>query len=202
MNLVFDLGGVVVRWQPQDVARELFADPRQQEAAVVAMAHEHWLALDRGSVEPGPAARRLAAATGLATSQMRTLIDAVPQLLIPDAGMLEFLQRLKQAGHRLYILSNMHRLSWDYLSRQFDFWNVFEHAVISSQVGMIKPEPGIYEYLLSRCQLDPADTVFIDDLPVNLAPAAALGMHILRFEGVACCERQLEALIGQVRDVA
>ena len=202
MNLVFDLGGVVVRWDPRDIAREVFADPRQQEAAVAAMAHDHWLELDRGSVEPGPAASRLAAATGVATAQMRALIDAVPQLLIPEAGMLDLLRRLKQADHRLYILSNMHRLSWDYLSRHFDFWNLFEHAVISSQVGMIKPEPGIYEYLLSRCQLDPADTVFIDDVAKNLAPAAVLGMRTIRFEGVASCERQLEPLLGQVRDVA
>ena len=75
-----------------------------------------------------------------------------------------------------------------------DFWDVFAGRVISCRVGLCKPEPAIYAHLLETYALDPRETVFIDDLDVNLATAAKFGIRTIRFEHPAQCAAALRRL--------
>jgi FMN phosphatase YigB (HAD superfamily) len=75
---------------------------------------------------------------------------------------------------------------------------LFSERVISCQVGMCKPEPGIYAHVLQHCAMDPAQTVFIDDMQVNVDAAAAFGIHPLRFDHAAQCESALNAWLNPV----
>ena len=77
---------------------------------------------------------------------------------------------------------------------RYDFWGLFSGAVISSRVGHCKPEPEIYEHLLTTYGLDPLQTVFIDDVEANVDAAAAFGILAIRFESVAQCETELRRL--------
>ena len=76
----------------------------------------------------------------------------------------------------------MHQASIDYLEANFDFWDLFETKVISCRIGMVKPEPEIYDYLLRANDLAPSETVFIDDMPLNVAAAQAAGMKAFQFD--------------------
>jgi putative hydrolase of the HAD superfamily len=87
-----------------------------------------------------------------------------------------------------------HALS--YLEQSYTFWNLFSARVISCQVGMCKPEPGIYAHLLQHCAIDPAQSVFIDDMQANVDAAAAFGIHPLRFDNAAQCETALNAWLN------
>ena len=195
MNVVFDFGNVIFRWDPETVIAGVFDDKSEREQVLAHfIGHDDWLELDRGSLCPDEAITRAAARTGLPAEKIGRLLERVPPSLAAINGSPELLYRVKAAGNWLYYLSNMHSASMAYLERAHRFWDVFEGGVISSRVRMIKPEPQIYAHLLSEYGLVPADTVFIDDLPVNLAAAAQFGIRTIQFIEPGQCERELRAM--------
>ena len=192
MNIVFDLGGVVFNWQPDAIVRSLFEDPKTRDLARnEIIGHADWIELDRGTITLSQAMERAAARTGLRLRDIERLFEAVPQFLTPIEATIELIHRLGNTHNSLFVLSNMHLASIAYLEEHHDIWGVFDGIVISSRIQMVKPERQIYEYLLNRYQLDPAETVFIDDLPENLEAAASLGIRTIRFIDSAQCERDL-----------
>ena len=195
MNLVFDLGGVVVRWDPEAIIAEVFADPEvRAKVRAGVFGHADWLELDRGTLPREEAIARGARRTGLAESEIKRLLAQVPPSLVAFPETVDLLYRLKRRGHPLYCLSNMHNASIEYLEEAYGFWEVFSGAVISCRLKLCKPERGIYVHLLKTYGLDAAETLFIDDVQKNLDAAAQLGIRPLRFENAAQCERELRAL--------
>jgi putative hydrolase of the HAD superfamily len=192
---VFDLGRVVVRWEPDAIIADAFADP-EVRAAVRAeiIDHPDWLALDRGVLSQHDAVVRAAERTGLPIQDVAAFLGRVPRALVAIPETVDLLYRVKAAGHRVYCLSNMQAASIDHLERTYTFWDVFDGAVISCRIHLIKPEPAIYAYLLEKHGLAGTDTVFIDDTAVNLEAAARFGIHTIHFESAAQCERRLTTL--------
>lgn len=195
MNLIFDLGGVVVRWDPAAIIASVFDDEeRRAKVREGVFAHADWVELDRGTLEREEAIRRAAQRTGMAQSEIRRLLLAVPPSLMPIPETVELLYRLKARGYPLYCLSNMHSASIEHLEREHEFFEVFTGKVISCRLNLCKPEPAIYEHALRLNRLKANETVFIDDVDVNVSAAAALGMRIIQFRDAAQCERELRAL--------
>lgn len=195
MNVVFDIGGVVVAWQPSEIVAQAFEDPTtrvlvQREI----IGHPDWLELDRGSLTVDAVVDRAAARTGMTKAAVRAFIEGVPASLVANPETVALLRRVHSAGHRLFCLSNMPTISMEHLEREYDFWGLFSGAVISSRVGHCKPEPAIYQHLLTTYGLDPAQTVFIDDVEANVAAAATFGIKTIRFETVAQCAAELHRL--------
>ena len=194
MNLVFDLGGVVVRWNPEAIIAGVFTDEKlKAKVREAVFEHADWLELDRGTLGREQAIERAAKRSGIAADDIKRLLHAVPPSLVVFPETVELLYRLKRRGYPLYCLSNMHFASIEYLERQHTFWDVFEGRVISCRLQLCKPEAGIYEHLLREFGLKPAQTLFIDDVQKNLDAAAKLGIQTLRFENAAQCERELRA---------
>jgi putative hydrolase of the HAD superfamily len=195
LNLVFDLGGVVVRWDPDAIIAGVFSDSsiRSRVRADV-FSHPDWLELDRGTLGRHEVIARAAQRIGVADSEMERLLHAVPPSLVVFPDTVELLYRLKRKGYPLYCLSNMGFASIEYLEKTHTFWDVFDGAVISCRLQLCKPERGIYEHLLRTYALAAEDTLFIDDVQKNLDAAAQLGIRTLRFENAAQCERELRAL--------
>ena len=197
MDVIFDLGGVVVEWQPQAICAQAFADPAQQATALEhIIGHPDWLELDRGTLERDEAIRRATARTGWEPALVQAFFDGVPATLRLKPDTVDLMQRLHAGGHRLFCLSNMPHHSLAYLEQAYTFWDLFSARVISCQVGMCKPEPGIYAHLLRHGAIEPAQAVFIDDMQANVDAAAAFGIHPLRFENAAQCEAALTAWIA------
>ena len=195
MNLVFDLGGVVVRWDPDAIIAGVFKDAGvQARVREGVFSHADWLELDRGTLGRDEAIARAAQRTGVAVDEIRRLLHAVPPSLTVFPATVDLLRRLKRRGYPLYCLSNMHFASIEYLEKSETFWEVFDGAVISCRLQLCKPEAGIYEHLLRTYGLEAKDTLFIDDVQKNLDAAARLGIKTLRFENAAQCERELRAL--------
>jgi putative hydrolase of the HAD superfamily len=192
LNIVFDLGGVVFNWKPEAIIRSIFNGTDTQDL-VRRKVFEHidWVELDRGSISLEQAIDRGAARTGLRAEDIERLLRAVPPFLTPIETTVELIQELSSTRNRLFVLSNMHLASIAYLEQRHTFWDVFEGIVISSRVKMVKPEIQIFEYLLDQYQLNPNDTVFIDDLQENLAAASSIGIQTIRFTDSARCRRAL-----------
>jgi len=195
MNVVFDLGGVVVAWRPVEIVARAFADPDTRDLVhAQIIGHPDWLELDRGTLTVDAAVARGAARTGMGEAEVRAFIEGVPASLVADANAVALLRRVHAAGHRLFCLSNMPTFSMEHLEREYDFWDLFSGKVISSRVGHCKPEAAIYQHLLATYQLDPAQTIFIDDVEANVAAAAAFGIQTIRFDDVVQCEAELRRL--------
>jgi putative hydrolase of the HAD superfamily len=109
MNIVFDFGGVLFRWQPHEFLARLIPQRTQTSADTQALIADFfegfagdWGEFDRGMIEAGPLADRIAARTGLALADVRGVIDAIPHELEPLHDTVALLHRLHEASHALY----------------------------------------------------------------------------------------------------
>jgi putative hydrolase of the HAD superfamily len=195
LNIVFDLGGVVVTWEPEVVIAKVFTNPVvQAKVRTQIIGHADWLALDRGTLPQQDVIVSAAKRTGLSEADVTEFLRQVPSSLVPIPETVDLLYRLKAKGHSLFCLSNIHVASIEHLEKSYTFWEVFAGVVISCRLNLCKPEPAIFTYLLETYGLDGADTVFIDDTEVNLAAAVQFGIHTVKFESPAQCESELRAL--------
>jgi putative hydrolase of the HAD superfamily len=195
VNIVFDLGGVVVAYDRSALLAELYADPAVH-AAVSAGIDEHlnWTEMDRGTLAEPEAIARAAQRSGVPAAEFARFMERMAIAWTPIPETVDLLYRLRAKGHALFCLSNMHPASTAFLERALTFWDVFAGKVISCHVGLCKPEPAIYVHLLERYALAGPETVFIDDLEVNLTAAAAFGIQTIKFEDPAQCARALRAI--------
>ena len=189
---MFDLGGVVVRWDPDAIIAGVFSDVQTRRKVKAALfEHADWLELDRGTLGRDEAIARAARRSGISVADMKRLMHAVPPSLTVFPETVDLLRRLKAKRYPLYCLSNMHFASIEHLEQNETFWDVFQGRVISCRLNLCKPEPAIYEHLLRAFGLQARETIFIDDVQKNLDAAAALGIRTIKFEDAGQCEREL-----------
>jgi putative hydrolase of the HAD superfamily len=110
-----------------------------------------------------------------------------------NPAMLDWQLQLKERGLRTAILSNMGDNVLDNMKRTFDWLPRFDVLVWSYQLLMAKPDPAIYRHLLKELGTRPEETLFLDDRPVNVEAARALGMKALEFTTVAQLRNDLIA---------
>ena len=200
MKLVFDFGGVVFRWRPHELlARTLphrVGDP-SVAIALAADVFQHptgdWADFDRGTVEPAELAQRIASRTEMSAAEVQQVIDAVPGELQPQPATVQLLARLREAGHRLFYLSNMPAPYAGHLERTHGFMSWFDDGVFSSRVHLIKPEPAIFHEAARRFGRA-EELVFFDDHAANVETARSLGWQAVRFSSAGQCERDLVVL--------
>ena len=149
----------------------------------------------RGGLTYEGAIEHFARQTGLSTAETRRLIDATVDSLQPIAGTVSLLDDLAAAGAHLYLLSNMPASTYDFLSRKHRFFSHFKYLVISGQILLIKPDPAIYKHLVEKTGIVPAESVFIDDLPRNVAAARDCGLHAIQFRDPESCRQELRAYL-------
>ncbi|MFQ2253048.1 HAD family phosphatase [Aeromonas sp. DNRA1] len=193
MAIIFDLGRVVVSWDPVGIVRSVRGDHGAEQLAERLFNHPDWLEVDRGTLSLHTMARQAEHRTGLSAAENLAILQAVPASLVPDPAMLSLIESLHGAGHTLYALSNMGHASIDWLERHQPFWRFFSGKVVSARVRMMKPEPDIYRYLLVSFDLQAEQCLFIDDSPANVTAAQALGIGGLVFTDAYSCRQQLVA---------
>lgn len=198
MNVVFDFGGVLFNWHPPTLLARHLPQRVQDEATARRWVADFfqgysgdWGDFDRGTVEPGPLAERIAARTGLAVDEARRVIDAVPAELTPIAGTVDLLQALHAAGRPLYFLSNMPEPYARHLEATHGFLALFRGGVFSARAGLCKPEPEIFSHCALVHGLEPARTLFIDDVAHNVEAARRAGWQAIHFVDADQCAREL-----------
>src|SRR5512136_1185039 len=121
MNLVFDLGGVVFTWDPEQLIQQIFPDhDARQRVQKEIFQHHDWIALDRGTLDRETAIQRAVSRTGLLREDITTLMHQLPHLLAPIPETIAFIQRIKRTtAHHLFALSNMHVASIQYIEQAY-----------------------------------------------------------------------------------
>jgi putative hydrolase of the HAD superfamily len=196
-NVIFDFGGVLVNWRPQEIVDSFYAEPPLREALRAhALQHDDWLDMDRGTLDEVSVVRRCAARMARPESELTAFFDHVRAALTPIEPTVALLRELRgRAGLKLYGLSNMSEAIFAHLDERHDFFKLFDGIVVSAAVKLLKPEPAIYEHLRDRFDLDFAESVFIDDLERNVESARRVGLPAIRFESPEQVRRELEPLL-------
>lgn len=194
-NVIMDLGGVMLEWNPDQLLTPLQPDPvlRRQLRSQV-FSHD-WRLFDRGQLGEAELTDRLQIATGQTRDQVDQIMLAVRGALLEKTETVKLVRALQGHGYELYCLSNMPVPMYEHLRRQHTFWDVFRGVVISGEIQMMKPEPDIYLHLLERFGLRAEESVFVDDLQVNVDAAIGVGLRAIRFQDAAQCQRDLEELL-------
>jgi HAD superfamily hydrolase (TIGR01509 family) len=196
-NVIFDLGGVVIEWNPDRILDAYYADPEARVIMKTQMfQHPDWLQLDRGTMNETELLARLGVRTGRPAAELSGLFDAVRESLHAKPDTVALLEKLHRRGVPLYCLSNISSDIFEFLRERHSFWGVFRGIVISGDLKIMKPEPEIFEFLLKRYGLTAAQSVFIDDNATNIEAARALGIHAVWFKSAKQCELELEEILA------
>ncbi|HET7014006.1 MAG TPA: HAD family phosphatase [Streptosporangiaceae bacterium] len=193
--VVFDIGGVLLDWDPRHLYRQLIPDPVQLDDFLDRICTRQWhLAHDLGE-DTEQSCRELAANypeyAELIMAWSRRGEEMIGGVLTQTV---EVLSELRSARVRCFALSNMEPEKFVLRRARYDFFALLEGCVISGVEGVAKPDQKIFEILLSRYGLEPATTVFIDDVPANVAVARELGVVAIQFTTAAQLRSDLRDL--------
>ena len=193
--VVFDLGGVLVDWDPRYLYRQLFDDPDEMESFLAEVTTAEWNAHQ-------DAGRPWAEGVDLLVAEhpeRRELIEAFhrrwPEMLAGEIpGTVDVLADLRAEGVRLVALSNWSAEMFPVARERFDFLAWFEAIVISGDVGVNKPDRRIFEYLTEHFGIEPSAALFVDDSSANVEAAEELGFGAILFTDAGALRRELVRL--------
>ncbi|MBW2360955.1 MAG: HAD family phosphatase [Deltaproteobacteria bacterium] len=193
--LVFDLGGVVVDWDPRHLYRKLFpGDEPGMQHFLTHVCSAEWNARQDAGRSFAEGIAELQARHPEHAGRIAAYWERWDEMLPgPIPGAPELLRELHAAAVPLYALSNWSAETWPRARGHFDFWECFEGVVISGEIRLAKPDPAIFRHLLESYAVDAATTLFIDDADANVEAARAVGLQALRFTSVPQLRRELRA---------
>jgi putative hydrolase of the HAD superfamily len=211
MNFVFDFGAVLFTWKPADLLAQTFPQragtPKAAtELAHAMFAHADWNSFDQGTLAMDILIARTSERLDLDASVLRELVAHIGERLQPipqTVALLEHLHGLRsqRPDLRLYYLSNMPEPYARALERRHAFLQWFDGGIFSGDVLHIKPNPSIYQLLQSRYALQPAKTLFIDDLLANVLAAQAQGWHAIQFASAEQLQMDISTQFGFLKTI-
>ncbi len=175
---VFDIGNVLIRWDPRHLYRKLIPDENAREDFLARVCPPEWnLEMDRGRSFAEGIAERLAL-----FPEHEALIRAFDERWVETLdGAIEetvaILDELREAGIPTYAITNFSREKFAVARDMFPFLGKFDGLIVSAHERILKPDPAIYALLCRRYGLSPADCLFIDDSLPNVEAARAFGMQ-------------------------
>ena len=191
MIALWDLGNVLVQWEPELIypAFDLSAVHTQYLRSEL-LEHPDWLRLDQGLITEQEVAARISNETELSHNEVQRCFDVIRHSLVNIDASVAILSKMKAAGISMYVLSNMSNENAAYL-RTREFFSLFDDVVISAEEKLIKPDPALFELVLKRYRLNAEEVYFIDDSMPNILAARALGIQALHFKRSDNCYRQI-----------
>jgi 2-haloacid dehalogenase len=193
--VIFDLGGVLLDWNPRHLYRKLFTDTGQMEWFLREICTAKWHdAHDRGDVTADSCAElaiRFPEWSDLIWAWSARSEEMVAGSIAPSV---DLLHDLKISGMRCYALTNMEAETYPLRLRRFPFLSWFDGTVVSGNERMAKPDREIFTLLLERFALKASTTLMIDDTLENLAVAEHVGLQTLHFHSPQELKNRLESL--------
>jgi 2-haloacid dehalogenase len=192
--VVFDVGGVLLDWNPRHLYRKLFAEEAEMEWFLAEICSPAWHAPHDRGVSTAASCAELAF-TFPQFSELIWAWSTRSEEMIGgvDAGSVEILRAVKETGVPCYALTNMEAETYPLRLERFPFFGWFDGTVVSGREGVAKPEPAVFTRLLDRFGLKPRTTLMIDDANENLEAASKLGIQTALFRSSCQLRAELEA---------
>ena len=196
-NVIFDLGRVIYNYWPRADILELgFSEAQADLIMERVFDNPLWNELDRGTYTLREGAEKFCVENPELEGMIRRVLDEgwVDRVITIMPDSLEFFYDLKRRGFRVYILTNFPEDEFAHVRKRDAFFNDAEGIVVSAHEKLIKPDPAIYQCILSRYNLVPKETVFIDDKEENIVAAKVEGISGIVFTDLVDCKQQFEQL--------
>lgn len=191
-TIIFDIGNVLAdfNWRAY---LDSFALPEQEDRIVerTLFLSPLWAEIDRGRLSDEELLAQICKSAPEQEMLIRRVYSGAGMAVSQNAYAPGLLKRLKELGYQIYILSNYGKTFYEERLSNFEFLRYSDGQVISYQEQYIKPEPEIYQILLSRYQICPEEAVFFDDLPKNLETAKTFGINTVQVRGYESIEEGL-----------
>ena len=184
--VIFDLGGVLIDWNPRYLYRKLLPDEETIDTFLSTICTPEWNAQQ----DAGRPFSEGVAILSQKHPEQTALIEAYHTRWIEMIGgpineTVELLAGLQRASIPLYALTNWSQETFPLVRTDFEFLNWFQGIVVSGEEGLIKPDPAFYNILFDRYKLEPENLLFIDDSHNNVRAASKLGMDSIHFTSSA-----------------
>jgi 2-haloacid dehalogenase len=187
--IVFDLGGVLIDWNPRHLYRKMFGgDEEAMERFLSEICASEWNARQDEGRPFAEATEELVTRHPEQAELIRAFFDRWPEMIggaIEET--VEILDELKRTGYKLFALSNWSAETFPYARKRFGFLDWFDFTVISGEIGLVKPSREIFDFLLEKTGRRAQELIFIDDSTTNVIAARSLGFDAIHF----CSPRQL-----------
>jgi 2-haloacid dehalogenase len=181
--VVFDLGGVLLDWDPRHLYRKMFDDEAEMERFLSEVCTMEWHHAHDLGIPPEETSPPLIAEHPEHAERIWAWTQRTEEMVGgPIEGSVEVLRSLKAAGVPCYALTNMETWTYPVRRERFAFLRCFDGTVVSGFEGVAKPDVRIFELLLDRFDLNAATTVMVDDSAQNVAAARSVGMPAIEFE--------------------
>ncbi len=193
-DIIFDLGGVLIDWNPRYLYRKIFPTEKEAEWFLANVCTPQWNTQQ-------DAGRPFAEGTALLCQKFPEYTFAINAYFTRWGEMLggaiegtvKILRDVKARGYRTYALSNWSHETFPIAQQNYEFLKWFDGKIISGEEKLVKPDPVIYTRLLERYQLKAQNCVFIDDNAANISRAADLGFETIQFTNPEDLRRVLES---------
>jgi putative hydrolase of the HAD superfamily len=197
-NVIFDVGNVFVQWSPKEIVERCFDLPKASDEnsrrAEALFQNPLWKSLNRGELTQREAEQAYQAQFGLSAEQTTMLFFHIMDHQELIDGTEEIAHRLRKAGYRVFALTDNVLEIVAHLQSRHQFWTLFEGAVVSAELGMLKPDPAIFRHAIEKFKLLAEETVFFDDIKANVDGASSIGMKARIFTTPSGCAEDLQAL--------
>ena len=189
---VFDLGGVLIDWNPRHLYRKLFEHEADMEHFLENICTTEW----NQQQDAGRSFAQACAALKLEHPKDAEMIDAWferfdEMIAGPITGTVDILSELRERKVSIYALSNWSAETFPFAQRRFEFLQWFRAIFLSAEVRLVKPDPRIFKRFCETFALRPEQIVYIDDLQHNVEAARRIGMHGIRFSDPALLRQEL-----------
>lgn len=193
-SIIFDLGGVLINWDPRNLYHKIFEDEKRMEYFLANICTSDWNEEQDGG-------RSLADGTNLLVTQhpeweseIRAFYDRWEEMLGGVIeGTLDVLTRLRESGnYKIYALTNWSSETYPVAQGLYEFLGWFEGVLVSGAEKMKKPDPKFYNLMLDRFDINPSETLFTDDNLRNVKAARAMGIPTIHFQNPEQLEKEMK----------
>ena len=194
--IIFDLGGVLIDWNPRYVYREIFKTEEETEWFLENVTTSEWNENQDAGYPLHKATEELVVKHPEWEPEIKAYYGRWLEMLGDQIHeTVEILQQLKQTGkYKLYALTNWSAETFPHALERFDFFNMFEGIVVSGEEKMKKPSAAFYKIIIDRYHLDPLKTIFIDDSLRNIKGTEAVGITGIHFQNPSQLKEALQRM--------
>lgn len=196
-NVIFDLGGVLFQWRPQQIVESFTSSATEQDLLLShILRHPDWLSLDRGTMLLAESIPKFAARTGMSEERIEDFLTHVVDSLVKIEESEALLFQIIDYHYAVYYLTNMNTAFFETLSERNSLMSLFLGGIVSANELMVKPEPEIFHRLSQQYNLAPAESLFIDDAAVNIEAAQVLGFQTVLFTQTPSCLESIRKILN------